>query len=313
MRFRYRGALLKLMSLRTVQAIYLLKYIPGRRPSTLLGDANFREIQTLIETVRSAERGDYQTLHLAAAGSDTVLMQRLKSEFAQQTGLALADDKGDLLIRLRPSAQSAQSSTAAGDQPGWDVLIRLGARPLATRDWRQCNYEGALNATVAHVMALLTNPAPTDTYVNLGCGSGSLLIERCAAGDARQVVGVDNDPAVLRCAAANREASEYASRSTLARADIRSTPFATASVDALSIDLPFGQRVGSHEQNRTLYPATLREAARIARPSAPFVVITHELRLMEAVLSQQSAWRLERELRIVLRGLHPRIFVLRRI
>ena len=33
---------------------------------------------------------------------------------------------------------------------GWETLVRTTPRPLATRYWRVCNYEAALNATVAH-------------------------------------------------------------------------------------------------------------------------------------------------------------------
>jgi 23S rRNA G2445 N2-methylase RlmL len=89
-------------------------------------------------------------------------------------------------------------------------------------------------------------------------------------------------------------------------------PFADGCCDALCADLPFGHLVGSHEENVVLYPAMLREAARVARRGASLVVITHEVRLMTAVLAKIEEWRVETVLRVTLGGLHPRIFLLRR-
>ena len=43
-------------------------------------------------------------------------------------------------------------------------------------------------------------------------------------------------------------------------------PLASRSADRLYADMPFGHHIGSHENNERLYPAILREAARLARP-----------------------------------------------
>jgi 23S rRNA G2445 N2-methylase RlmL len=87
-----------------------------------------------------------------------------------------------------------------------------------------------------------------------------------------------------------------------------------AGVDALVADLPFGSQVGSHEENVTLYPQILREARRVAKRGARFVVITAEVRLMQGLLAQMGdVWRCERSLRINLGGLQPAIFALRSV
>jgi 23S rRNA G2445 N2-methylase RlmL len=77
-------------------------------------------------------------------------------------------------------------------------------------------------------------------------------------------------------------------------------------------DLPFGHLVGSHATNLTLYPALLAEAARVTRPGGRAVLISHEVRLMERSLAELPVWCVEQQLRVNLRGLYPRIFVLRR-
>ncbi|PJF26158.1 MAG: RNA methyltransferase, partial [Phototrophicales bacterium] len=298
-RFQFSGDPNVLQGLRTVQAVYSVERFDVPRPRALLGDAHFRRLVAQIAAVRKAQPDQFATFQIAAAGSDSSVMQRIKREIAAAVGIPHADS-GDLLIRILP------------DDEGWRTLVRLTPRPLATRSWRAANYEGALNGAVAYCMALLTQPQPGDSVVNLGSGSGSLLIERCFAGAARQVIGIDRDPAVIELARANVGASGTQHRVHLACADMRALPLPASSTDALLADLPFGQRVGSHADNLALYPAALAEAARIAKPGARFVVITHEIRLMDSALQRAHDWRLVRVLPIILRGLHPRIYVLQR-
>jgi tRNA (guanine6-N2)-methyltransferase len=303
-RFGYVSDLRAFQSLQTVTAVNLVRYFAVPRPRALLGHEHFHALLGDIQLVRGLNPvGAFRTFHLDAAGSDSSVMQRLQTELASVTGLEADDEAGDLLIRLRRSLDSAD---------GWETAIRLTPRPLSTRDWRECNYEGALNATVAHVMALLTRPSANDVFLNSACGSGTILIERLGCGQCRQVIGVDNSDAALDCAKINIVQARLQQNVTLLSGDIRQLPIAPGSVDALCADLPFGQLVGSHEENVTLYPRTLDEAARVARPGAGFVVISHEIRLMESLLRKTHTWIMEDVFPITLRGLHPRIFVLRR-
>jgi 23S rRNA G2445 N2-methylase RlmL len=172
--------------------------------------------------------------------------------------------------------------------------------------------EGALNAATAHAMILLTRPQPGDVFVNLGCGSGTLLIERLTYGACKLALGIDRDADNLRCASANVEASGYRGKIGLQHADMTRVPLPDASVDVLCADLPFGQLSGTHAENERLYPRMIAEAARAARSGARFVLITHEVKLIETVLRSSAAWSLEQTIRVNLRGLHPRIYVLGR-
>jgi len=302
--FTYSGDLRALLGLKTAQAVYLMRHFAVPRPKALLGDEHFRAVLSMIALARSAQPDAYRSLYLSAAGSDSTVMTRLKRELSQRVNLPVAETEGDLVIRVRPARANSRETG------GWDVLVRLSPRPLATRAWRVCNFEGALNAAVAHAMALLTQPSAQDVFVNLACGSGSLLIERLACGPARLAVGCDISAAALACAGRNLAASGYPA--WLWQCDARALPLANGSVDALCADLPFGHLVGSHEQNVALYPRILAEAARVARPGARFALITHEVRLMESLLSATDAWQVDKVLRVELGGLYPRIFALRR-
>jgi len=302
--FTYAGDPAALARLRTVSAVWLVHHVAVPRPRAILANHLFHALVTdMMAVIDAAPPDTFRTLHLAAAGADSAVLVRLRDELAHATRLAVAREAGDFTLRLRHPLDGAE---------GWDVLIRLTPRPLATRPWRMRNLPGALNATVAHAMALLTGVQRTDVYLNIGCGSGTLLTERCAAGPATEVVGCDNNPDILTLARTNVNASPYAARIALQGWDARALPLPEARVTAITADLPFGNHVGSHADNRSLYPAILTEAARVAAISARFALLTPEVRLLEETLAELPQWQREQTLRVGLNGVFPRIVVLRR-
>jgi 23S rRNA G2445 N2-methylase RlmL len=304
-RFRYTGKLDALLQTRSLIAIYLVRRFAVPRPRALLGHQHFTALLDQIAMARAlAPAGAFQTLRLSAAGEDSSVMNRLKDELAQHTGLAVATDEGDLLLRLRRAAGGA----------GWEALTRISARPLATRAWRVCNRPGALNATLAHAMMRLSAPSSDDLVVNLGCGSGTLLVERLALGPARSALGCDIDPAALECAQANLHAAGFGELAQLENWDAAALPLADSSATVVCADLPFGQLVGSHRENEALYPRLFAEATRIAAPGARLVLLTHEVRLLERVAAQHAnGWRQEEELRVRTGGMTPRVYLFRRL
>jgi tRNA (guanine6-N2)-methyltransferase len=83
-------------------------------------------------------------------------------------------------------------------------------------------------------------------------------------------------------------------------------------VDVITADLPFGQLVGSHDDNLMLYPGLLKEAARLLKQGGRMVLVSHEVRLLDTLLEDSEHWKIEQNLRVTVGGLHPRIWVLSR-
>jgi tRNA (guanine6-N2)-methyltransferase len=275
------------------------------RPTALLDDGAFRRITAAIGHIRSLHpAGAFRTCRLSAAGADSSIFQRFRTRLGEATGLRPADDAGDMLVRFR-----------RGVDGRFELLARISPRPLAARAWRVCNLPGALNAAVASVMASLTRPASGDVYLNLACGSGTLLVERALLGPAARLIGCDVDAEALACAERNVAAAGL-SNAELVDWDVTRLPLADGSVDALTVDLPFGQLVGSHAANAELYPALLAEAARVARPGARLVAISQQVRLLERSVDAQH-WSTEEVLRPTLSTsggpIKPGISVLRRL
>lgn len=304
----YSGERTALLQLRTALAVYEQRYFDVPRPKALLGQSAFDTILHLIDGVRALHpRGAFTTLRVSAAGQDSSVLLRLREELAQRTGLEDVADEGDLLLRLRRPLDGAD---------GWDLLIRLSPRPLSARSWRVCNLPGALNASIARAMVDLTLPDPDDAVLNLGAGSGTLLIERLQAAPARIAIGCDVDDETRTCARENLAAAGIRD-ARIEAWDAGSLPTPDAWADTILADLPFGQLVGSHETNTILYPRILREAARVTISGGLFVAITQDIRLWERLVADAAAdWTLVTILPIKLPFgggyLRPRIYLLRR-
>ena len=293
------------LSLTTAKSLFYVVRYPVPRPKALLGDQHYRRLVGQIQSVVVSRPGEFNSFYIGAAGRESRVIRRLEAALAKSLNLKSEKDEGDLLIRLRRPLVEAE---------GWEVLVRTTPRPLSTRSWRVCNFPGALNASVARGMVVLSNPSENDRFCNLAVGSGTLLIERLLHAPARRLVGLDLDPQALICCRQNLLASAASeTQAMLVRADGIRLPFPEGSFDVLMADLPFGGLVGNHRKNILDYPQILTEATRVSSPGSRFVVLTHEVKLMNRTIDSSGSWQPINQIKINLGGLHPRIFILRRL
>jgi tRNA (guanine6-N2)-methyltransferase len=302
LRFGYSGPLSALLRLRIVVAAYLLVTVTGRRPSALLGDSTLFDQVEAVRTLHPP--GTFSSFRLSAPGTESAALRRLREELARRSGLAYDPEDGELLLRIR---------RARGAPAGWDLLTRLSPRPLSARPWRVHNLPGALNATIAAAAVDMAGPGPGDRVLNVMCGSGTLLVERFARGRPALALGCDLDPSALAGTRTNLAAAGLAGSVRLARMDATALGLAGACFDVLLADLPYGHRMGSHQDNAALYPAVLGEAARVVVPGGALLAVTHELRLFERCLAGAHRWwSVERAVQVWQKGHHPKLYLLRR-
>lgn len=282
---------------RTAVAAYSVTRFAVPRPRALLGDENLRR---LSGAARAAGHGwKPAALRLAGAGADSRDFLRLRSALGESLSLPVAPD-GDLVVRVVRSP----------GRDGWDALVRLTPRPLSARPWRVCDMRGALNATIAAAMVRLAQPKPGERALNLMSGSGTLMAEHVLVGGG-PITGIDSDRQANSAAAANLGAAGAGERCSLVLGDVGRLPVAGMRMDLTYCDLPYGQAVGSHADNDTLYSEVLSAVERVSTRDARFIVITHDMARLEAALRGRQ-WRVERELQVFQKGHHPRIWVLRR-
>lgn len=289
----------QLSNLRRCVAVFLVLHFDAPRPKALLGHAHLRRLTSEIRTVLDdSPPGSFNGFRFGAAGEDSPVFRRLADAIESEIGLPKRED-GELLLRFRPSSRG-----------GWEVLLRLTPRPLSARGWRACNRPGGLNATVAAAAHDMLGIRTRDRYLNLMCGSGTLLIERALAGAWSEGVGVDHDAAAVVCSQENAAAAGIDDRVELMRGDATELPFEAGAFDRLTVDLPWGDAIGGHRENAELYPRLLSEASRVGVAGARLIAITHELRLFETTLANQSDWRQASLVRVFHGGHRPGLFLL---
>jgi 23S rRNA G2445 N2-methylase RlmL len=288
-------------ALRTVVAVHLLEHYPVPRPKGLLGHQQFTRLLAQLQLVLAANR--FESFRLAAAGRDSAVFRRLIDAISQAIGLRYDPDEGDLLLRIRPAEWQAA---------GWEVLTRLTPRPLSARAWRVCNLPGGLNATLAAAMVQAAGVRAGDRICDPMCGSGTLLIERLLAGPAASALACDLNAQALACCRDNLQAAGVSDRVTLAQADASRLKVAKASFDLVLCNPPWGDAVGAHHHNQTLYPALLAELARITAPGGRLVLLSHEVKLLQRLLDDTPHWRIQHSTRVFHGGHYPRFYLLER-
>lgn len=269
-------------ALRTAAAVHRVEDFAVPRPRALLGHQHLTRLLTAVRSVMNARpSGSFRTFRIAAAGAGSAVFARLRQEIAAATALESTDAAAHLHIAVR----------RAPDAPsGWQALIRAAAMPMSARRWRVRDMPGALNASIAAAMVSLTHGGTTERMLNMCCGSGTLMIERLGMGRAAAVTGVDISADALQCADANLRAAGHRSSVTLLRADCGALPLRSASVSAITADLPYGMLTGGNISS--LYGAALTESARVAAPNASLVLITTRRRDLIAALDDARCWRM---------------------
>ena len=297
------------VGLRSVTAVHMVAEFDVPRPRGLLGHENLQVFLRLLDEVRSLHpEGTFVTVRISAAGADSAVFGRLREQVSSALGLTATEGPAQLQVAVR---------RPPGGGPGWQVLVRTTPAPLTARAWRVRDYPGALNAAIASVMVRLSAPAAGGRFVNLCCGSGTLMIERLEANPAGLAVGIDRSPDALECAVDNLRAAGHYDNAHLVRGDVGAVPLPSASVDELAADLPYGMLAGGHGEIERVYDAAMGEATRLAAPQACFVAVTTRKRLFESLLRRhEEEWERVRTipLRVPYQSgyIEPTIYLLRR-
>ena len=310
MTIRYEGAVGPLLEFRSAVAVHVVEQFEVARPKALLGHEHLTRLLATLSFVTGIHPpGSFETFRISAAGAESAVYRRLRDEVAVALDLGYSSDEAHLLVSVR------RPPTGRG---GWQALVRLTPMPLSARSWRICDRPDALNATIAHVMVSLAKPGNNERFLNLGCGSGTLLIERLVLGRSSAVVGVDISKEALDCTTENLAAAGLSDQPGLLRCDMQRLPMPDASFDTIVADLPFGMARGNPVDLDSVYAGTFSEAARLTKPRGAFVVTTTRRRLFESTfLRFTDRWKrtMEVPLRVSFdRGyLEPSVYLMRRI
>ena len=196
------------------------------------------------------------------------------------------------------------------NRPGdWDVNLTQSSAEFGPLSWTRRfgpleRLPWSTNLIVAEVLVRLAKIRPGHRVLDPFCGTGTILLAVRRRTPNARVIGTDHDPRAL----------EIAGRTSLrlAHAKAEALPLAAGSVDRVVTNLPFGKQVGSHELNRTLYPAVLAEIDRVLAVDGRAVLLTEDKRLLHNAIQPVPALKVVRERLLKYNGATPTAYVLTR-
>lgn len=150
------------------------------------------------------------------------------------------------------------------------VGVRLAARPLYRRAYKQAHLPGSLKPTAAAALLHLAGLASGAALLDPFAGSGTILIEAAAIG--LRAAGGDLQPDALDQTRQN--AANAGVRLHLARLDARQLPYPTGSFDGIVTNLPWGRQIQVDGALTDLYRRSLLELRRVVRPGGVIVCLT---------------------------------------
>jgi len=186
--------------------------------------------------------------------------------------------------------------------------LRLTDDRIHKLTYKTSHVPGSLKQAVAYCMTMLSDPDPSDIFVDPMCGAGTIAIERAYAYRYQRIIAGDVQKSIIESAKDNVKSSHRAI--DLMLWDVSSLPIQDHTVDKVICNLPFGKQTGSQAENQYLYTAFFREIRRIIKSKGKGILLTTERDLMNEVISKYSSVNIKRKLRIDLSGLKAYIYIL---
>ncbi len=193
-----------------------------------------------------------------------------------------------------------------------DLYLKLWNVRDGRYPWRQRTVSASIHPATAHCLARYAmkfekreRPRVLDPF----CGCGSLLFARESLGSCRVLVGVDKSGAAVESARSNARAGK--SKASFVTKDALRFE-AREGFDLILSNLPFGNRVGNHEDNGRLYDRFVRRLPELLSPGGTAVLYTMEYKLLKGCLDRSKGLTLRERKRTEAGGLLPWIFVVDR-
>jgi 23S rRNA G2445 N2-methylase RlmL len=290
--FDYPGDARDLLELRTVEDVFVVLLTlpdlpPTREALRALEQAAARAtaLDQALALARQAQpgRGGRGKLRFRVVSRQVgqAAYRRVDAQRAVERGIVgrddhrwqLAEDSAiELWLTLLPNRAAGPSQSEA------ILALRLSDERMRHREYKIEHLPASLRPTAAAALAWLTNPAEEDVFLDPMCGAGTILIERAHMGRYKQLLGGDRREEALAVALAN--VGPRYKPIELRQWDARDLPLDAGSASAVAVNLPFGKQLGTPEENRALYPAFLREMARVLRPGGRLVALTSDGRTL---------------------------------
>jgi len=184
---------------------------------------------------------------------------------------------------------------------------------LSKREWRGEFVPAGINPSLAYIMCMVSNLKESDIVYDPFCGSSVLGITALKYFSVKRVICSDISNTAIKKSKKNYIFADIPeSMYILFRSDIQDVHLNKRNIDLIISNLPFGIRVGNHDENISSYSSLERLAKRLLRKKGRLVLLTQEKTLLREVFKKEE-WSVKSVLRVDEGGLLPEIFKISRV
>ncbi|MDY0097021.1 MAG: methyltransferase [Candidatus Dojkabacteria bacterium] len=181
---------------------------------------------------------------------------------------------------------------------------------LSKRDWRRGFVPAGINPSLAYIMCMIADLRPEDILLDPFCGASTIPITALKYFDIKRCVCIDrSESAIVKSKQNFLNAKIEEDRYKLFRKDIQDIKLNKRNIDVIISNLPFGIRVGTHDENIQIYTKLEDMANRLLRTKGRIVLLTQEKKLVREVF---KGWDIKSITQVDEGGLLPEIFLIKR-
>lgn len=191
------------------------------------------------------------------------------------------------------------------------VKLKLFTYKDSRFDYRKQSLPASIHpSNAASVMSFAKEYLCNNAVVlDMCCGSGTMLFERSAVKAAKRLMGVDISQKAID--AAKENAKGICKNALFYRTDCKKFTLREQADEIIS-NLPFGNRVGTHENNAALYSAIFDNMEAWLKPGGIAVLYTMEYALIKKELLKHDCFILADVIKTEAGGLFPTVCILKK-
>jgi 23S rRNA G2445 N2-methylase RlmL len=186
-------------------------------------------------------------------------------------------------------------------------------RNLFRREWKRESVPAGINPALAYILCQIAEISEDDVILDPFCGAGTIGISAGLYFNPKKILCSDVSGQAIDMATVNLNASKLDTKKiTFFRSNISQLTIAKDTITKVITNMPFGIRVGNHEQNLKLYRSFADQMKGVVKKDGLLVLYTSEKELLNTVLDKKS-FKFIKEFQIEQGGLFPSIFVIKKI
>jgi len=183
---------------------------------------------------------------------------------------------------------------------------------LSKREWRKEFVPAGINPSLAYILCMIAELREEDIVLDPFCGSSVIPITALKYFNVKRVICSDISGKAIEMSMNNfKSAGIEEGKYKIFRSDIKDIDLTKKNVDKIISNLPFGIRVGNHNDNVEIYKSLESLARKLLRTKGLLVLLTQEKVLLREVF-KKDYWNVKSVLRVNEGGLLPEVFVIKR-